>query len=188
MLWDMARYQNYDIRSPYNREAAQWAANQSVFRFPTDARPLRDGRAALGRVEGDSSVARPAREGESITHPRHGDRPPTELEPVALVRRRWRGRSPGPAYCNFAAALWSGLRSRRGRSRCRDGREPAELGRHAAREFRSLHDLVAASVGLAIEARSDAAFAGDDPDSMSSWSRESPAERDCRARDRPRPR
>ncbi len=50
MLWDMARFQNYDIRSPYNREAAQWAANQSTFRFPVDARPLRDSRAALGGV------------------------------------------------------------------------------------------------------------------------------------------
>ena len=51
MLWDMARYQNYDIRSPYNREAAQWAAHQTTYRFPVDSRPLRDGRAALGRVE-----------------------------------------------------------------------------------------------------------------------------------------
>jgi ubiquitin-protein ligase len=51
MLWDMARFQNYDIRSPYNREAAQWAANQSTFRFPVDSRPLRDAREALGRVE-----------------------------------------------------------------------------------------------------------------------------------------
>jgi ubiquitin-protein ligase len=51
MLWDMARYQNYDIRSPYNREAAQWAANQATFRFPMDHRPLRDARASLGRVE-----------------------------------------------------------------------------------------------------------------------------------------
>jgi ubiquitin-protein ligase len=50
MLWDMARYHNYDIRSPYNREAALWVANQSTFRFPLDARPLRDLRAALGRV------------------------------------------------------------------------------------------------------------------------------------------
>ncbi len=53
MLWDMARYQNYDIRSPYNREAALWAANQTTFAFPTDARPLRDKRVALGRIEGD---------------------------------------------------------------------------------------------------------------------------------------
>ena len=51
MLWDMARFQNYDIRSPYNREAAQWAANQATFRFPMDPRPLRDARIALGRIE-----------------------------------------------------------------------------------------------------------------------------------------
>jgi ubiquitin-protein ligase len=49
MLWDMARYQNYDIRSPYNREAALWTAHQTTFRFPMDARPLRDHRATLGR-------------------------------------------------------------------------------------------------------------------------------------------
>jgi ubiquitin-protein ligase len=51
MLWDMARFYNYDIRSPYNREAALWVANQSSFVFPLDTRPLRDLRAALGRVE-----------------------------------------------------------------------------------------------------------------------------------------
>jgi ubiquitin-protein ligase len=42
MLWDMVRYQNYDVRSPYNREAAHWAAEQTTFRFPVDPRPLRD--------------------------------------------------------------------------------------------------------------------------------------------------
>jgi ubiquitin-protein ligase len=51
MLWDMARFHNYDIRSPYNREAALWVANQTTFLFPLDARPLRDLREALGRVE-----------------------------------------------------------------------------------------------------------------------------------------
>jgi ubiquitin-protein ligase len=51
MLWDMARYHNYDVRSPYNREAAFWVANQTNIKFPLDARPLRDLRAALGRVE-----------------------------------------------------------------------------------------------------------------------------------------
>jgi hypothetical protein len=50
MLWDMARYHNYDIRSPYNREAALWVASQTSFRFPLDDRPLRDKRAALGRA------------------------------------------------------------------------------------------------------------------------------------------
>ena len=52
MLWDMARYHNYIFRSPYNREAALWVANQTNFRFPMDERPLRDlARAALGRIE-----------------------------------------------------------------------------------------------------------------------------------------
>ena len=60
MLWDMARFQNYDIRSPYNREAAQWSANQTTFRFPTDARPLRDvpGRPRAGRVAASRARAR----------------------------------------------------------------------------------------------------------------------------------
>ncbi len=71
MLWDMARYQNYDIRSPYNREAALWAANQTAFKFPVDPRPLRDKRVALGRTEsaaiplGPPASAKP--EPESIT-------------------------------------------------------------------------------------------------------------------------
>jgi ubiquitin-protein ligase len=50
MLWDMARFHNYDIRSPYNRECALWVAGQSTFRFPVDSRPLRDLRAMQGRV------------------------------------------------------------------------------------------------------------------------------------------
>jgi hypothetical protein len=54
MLWDMARFHNYDIRSPYNRDAALWVANQTTYRFPLDQRPLRDLRAALGRVAAES--------------------------------------------------------------------------------------------------------------------------------------
>ncbi len=42
MLWDMIRYKNFDTESPYNREAAIWAKNQSVFSFPLDRRALRD--------------------------------------------------------------------------------------------------------------------------------------------------
>jgi hypothetical protein len=57
MLWDMARYHNYDIRSPYNRDAALWVAHQTTFLFPTDARPLRDLRAALGRIEPEPTAA-----------------------------------------------------------------------------------------------------------------------------------
>ncbi len=59
MLWDMARYQNYDIRSPYNREAALWAANQSALKFPIDGRALRDKRVALGRTEPPHPVLAP---------------------------------------------------------------------------------------------------------------------------------
>ena len=55
MLWDMARYHNYDIRSPYNRDAALWAAHQTTILFPTDPRPIRDLREAQGRLDGTAS-------------------------------------------------------------------------------------------------------------------------------------
>ena len=42
MLWDMIRYENYDVESPYNREAAMWAREQSDFRLPLDDRSLRN--------------------------------------------------------------------------------------------------------------------------------------------------
>lgn len=42
MLWDMLRYRNYDVDSPYNREAAMWARHQPPHRFPVDPRPIRD--------------------------------------------------------------------------------------------------------------------------------------------------
>ena len=42
MLWDMIRYANYDVTSPYNRDAADWAAAQRQYRFPLDPRPIRD--------------------------------------------------------------------------------------------------------------------------------------------------
>ena len=56
MLWDMIRYENFDVESPYNREAATWARLQEDFRFPLDDRPLRD-RVGSGKV-------------------RHGSKPP----------------------------------------------------------------------------------------------------------------
>lgn len=42
MLWDMIRYKNFDIQSPYNREAALWARDQKAFTFPLDDRNIRD--------------------------------------------------------------------------------------------------------------------------------------------------
>jgi ubiquitin-protein ligase len=94
MLWDMARYQNYDIRSPYNREAALWAANQTTFKFPIDGRPLRDKRVALGRTEhaAESPDVVPRRAPESIVildmeidlRPRdEADRPIVAATPVS---------------------------------------------------------------------------------------------------------
>ena len=51
MLWDMIRYKNFDIDSPYNREAALWAKMQSDFDFPIDVRSIRD------KISGEKNVA-----------------------------------------------------------------------------------------------------------------------------------
>jgi hypothetical protein len=48
LLWDIIRYQNYDVKSPYNRAAARWAQTQQRFAFPLDPRPLRDRPARQG--------------------------------------------------------------------------------------------------------------------------------------------
>jgi len=42
MLWDMIRYRNYDVDSPYNREAALWAKTQTQYALPVDDRPIRN--------------------------------------------------------------------------------------------------------------------------------------------------
>jgi len=42
MLWDMIRYKNFDIQSPYNRDAALWARDQRLHEFPLDDRDIRD--------------------------------------------------------------------------------------------------------------------------------------------------
>jgi hypothetical protein len=71
MLWDMLRYHNYDIRSPYNRDAALWVAQQQSFRFPTDDRPLRDLRAALGRVPAEAEGSSSFSVGDRSNRPGH---------------------------------------------------------------------------------------------------------------------
>jgi ubiquitin-protein ligase len=78
MLWDMARYHNYDIRSPYNREAALWVANQATYRFPLDDRPTRDLRAAMGRVESPAPSAHA---------PNPEPQPPSSPEPGSKAAR-----------------------------------------------------------------------------------------------------
>lgn len=42
MLWDIVRYANYDVKSPYNREAATWVKTRQEIRFPVDPRQIRD--------------------------------------------------------------------------------------------------------------------------------------------------
>ncbi len=59
MLWEMARYQNYDVKSPYNRDAALWSAHQTNFRFPIDNRPLRNVRIAQGRIVDEHREEKP---------------------------------------------------------------------------------------------------------------------------------
>lgn len=56
MLWDMVRYANFDVDSPYNRDAANWARLQGDFRLPLDHRPIRD-RVAAGLVAPGSRTA-----------------------------------------------------------------------------------------------------------------------------------
>ena len=51
MLWEMIRYQNFDVESPYNREAAIWAKQQREHGLPVDPRPIRD-KVAAGMVQG----------------------------------------------------------------------------------------------------------------------------------------
>ena len=80
MLWDMVRYHNYDIRSPYNRDAALWVANQTAILFPTDARALRDRRVAQGRLVAPGSDSKAAGTSQNGSAPSaSGDgRPPSK--------------------------------------------------------------------------------------------------------------
>ena len=90
---------NYDIRSPYNREAALRVANQTSFLFPLDARPLRDLRAALGRVEAQSTEDPAGSRGTPRLPPR---RKPvatpnsSENSPPTSIRFALRARVLGP--------------------------------------------------------------------------------------------
>lgn len=76
MLWDMARFHNYDLRSPYNREAALWAANQTTFPFPIDQRPLRDLPAGDSRAFDDPDDVRAGSPDVPPQPPRRPEPPP----------------------------------------------------------------------------------------------------------------
>jgi hypothetical protein len=57
MLWDMIRFKNFDVESPYNREAALWAKTQSQYRLPIDARSIRD--KVAGQAPSPEELSRP---------------------------------------------------------------------------------------------------------------------------------
>lgn len=59
MLWDMIRYANYDVASPYNREAALWVREQTGFALPVDPRPIRDRLSAADLGDGEICDAEP---------------------------------------------------------------------------------------------------------------------------------
>jgi ubiquitin-protein ligase len=41
MLWDMICFRNFNLESPFNRDAAIWMQQQKTFHFPLESRPLR---------------------------------------------------------------------------------------------------------------------------------------------------
>jgi len=111
MLWDMARYFNYDIRSPYNRDAALWVANQTSILFPTDSRPLRDLRVAQGRVEASNEKSKGKSNGsagDSSGRSMRAGRPSTNASGTG-----WDSRSPVERVRQFmeryARAIGEGL-------------------------------------------------------------------------------
>src|SRR4051812_4735010 len=70
MLWDMIRFENYDETSPYNREAAAWAKNQTFFRLPIDDRPLRNRLAAKTSIDDVLPQLEPLAEPSKLASPR----------------------------------------------------------------------------------------------------------------------
>jgi ubiquitin-protein ligase len=131
MLWDMARFFNYDIRSPYNREAALWVAGQTTFRFPIDARPLRDLRASIGR--GDS----------------RGENGTTD----AAVSRAGGSRSPGPAAPNTPVARVLQFIERYGRGA--NDAPPRIAERRSSTEVTARRHPEATTVGGSVDRSSD---------------------------------
>lgn len=65
MLWDMLRFANYDVESPYNREAALWAKNYRS-RFPVDQRPLRNLTVERGRINETSAAQSLVRDSNAL--------------------------------------------------------------------------------------------------------------------------
>lgn len=99
MLWDMIRYENYDEKSPYNRDAAQWIKTQNQYRLPVDQRPLRD------RLAGYSPQTVPVAAPVAMPVPpvaRPASAAPRAIPPVAAPARQARAARPAPAPARAA--------------------------------------------------------------------------------------
>lgn len=90
MLWDMIRYKNYDVMSPYNREAALWAREQKDFALPLDPRPLRD-RVSSPKRETSSSARTQVKPPVVVRVPKHGG----ASAPMAMSAHPSEPREPG---------------------------------------------------------------------------------------------
>jgi ubiquitin-protein ligase len=90
MLWDMIRYENYDEKSPYNREAAAWIKTQEDFCMPLDNRPLRDRLAGYAVRPAAIPFARPAasqRDEEIRLAPPSATNIPSSMQPLISAMR-----------------------------------------------------------------------------------------------------
>ncbi len=113
MLWDMARYHNYDIRSPYNRDPRSGSPIRPRFAFRSIARPLRDLRAVLGRGDSQSEQGETAR---------------PESDPVGIAlgvaRRTPKARRRFPAFSSSSSGtggVQAMVLERRGTTKLRGG-------------------------------------------------------------------
>jgi ubiquitin-protein ligase len=86
MLWDMIRYENFDETSPYNREAAAWAKNQTYYSLPIDRRPLRDKLANSYMADNLLPIPLP-KQARSKTLGRNSGTSPFRPAPVPQVRQ-----------------------------------------------------------------------------------------------------
>lgn len=88
MLWDMIRYKNFDIQSPYNREAALWARDQRAYSFPLDDRNIRD------LVNNPSSSSQPFGTSSKLDTPKPASRKSVK-NVLGSLASRFRNRSNG---------------------------------------------------------------------------------------------
>jgi hypothetical protein len=77
MLWDMVRFSNYDVKSPYNLVAARWVASQTQLSFPLDVRPVRDKGPAPAEEPAKPSATLPAKPAQEAVEAQAADVVPT---------------------------------------------------------------------------------------------------------------